>query len=113
MEKPTEEDIKQLEQIKQVEEVSLKQQETNIQSEASEKAQQAAADAQAAIDAANQKLAEIPTKIEDEIDNFNKTLKTLMGKNVSPKADINSPDFDINVALGDLNKILDNNKIII
>ena len=107
MEKPTEEDIKQLEQIKQVEEASLKQQATNIQNEAAEKAQQAAADAQAAIDAANQKLAEIPPKIEDELDNFNKTLKSLMGKNISPKVDINSPDFDINVAIGDLNKILD------
>ena len=107
MEKPTEEDIKQLEQIKQVEAASLKQQATNIQNEAAEKAQQAAADAQAAIDAANQKIAEIPTKIEDELDNFNKTLKSLMGKNISPKVDINSPDFDINVAIGDLNKILD------
>ena len=107
MEKPTEEDIKQLEQIKQVEAASLKQQATNIQNEAAEKAQQAAADAQAAIDAANQKIAEIPTKIEDELDNFNKTLKSLMGKNISPKVDINSPEFDINVAIGDLNKILD------
>ena len=107
MEKPTEEDIKQLEQIKQVEAASLKQQETSIQNEAAEKAQQAAADAQAAIDTANQKIAEIPTKIEDELDNFNKTLKSLMGKNISPKVDINSPDFDINVAIGDLNKILD------
>ena len=30
-----------------------------------------------------------------------------MGKNISPKVDINSPDFDINVAIGELNKILD------
>ena len=106
MEKPTEEDIKQLEQIKQAEEASLKQQATNIQNEAAEKAQQAAADAQAAIDAVNQKIAKIPTEIEDELDNFNKTLKSLMGKNISPKVDINSPDFDINVAIGELNKIL-------
>ena len=106
METPTEEDIKQLEQTNQVEEASLKQQATNIQNEASEKSQQAAADAQAAIDAANQKIAEIPPKIEDELDNFNKTLKSLMGKSFSPKVDINSPDFDINVAIGDLNAIL-------
>ena len=29
-----------------------------------------------------------------------------MGKNVSPKVDINSPEFDINVALADFNAIL-------
>lgn len=106
METPTKEDIEQLENINKVEEQSLKQQLTNIQNEAAEKAQQAAADAQAAIDAVNQKLAEIPPKIEDELDNFNKIIKGLMGKNISPKVDINSPDFDINVVIGDLNKLL-------
>ena len=30
----------------------------------------------------------------------------LMGKNVDPRVDINSPDFAIHVAIGDFNKIL-------
>lgn len=106
VEKPTEEDIKALDNIKNTEEISIKQQAENIKNEATEKSQQAMADAQAVTDKINQELAEAPQKIEDELDNFNKTLKTIMGKNVSPKVDINSPEFDINVAFADFNAIL-------
>lgn len=106
VEKPTEEDIKALDNVKNTEEISIKQQAENIKNEATEKTQQTMADAQAAIDKVNQELSEVPQKIEDELDNFNKILKTLMGKNVSPKVDINSPEFDINVALADFNAIL-------
>ena len=69
-------------------------------------AKQAEVDAQSIIDKANQELAKIPQKIEDDLDVLIKTLKMLMGKNVDPRVDINSPDFDIDVAIGDFNKIL-------
>ena len=69
-------------------------------------AKQAEVDAQSIIDKANQELAKIPQKIEDNLDVLIKTLKILMGKNVDPRVDINSPDFDIDVAIGDFNKIL-------
>ena len=38
------------------------------------------ADAQAVTDKINQELAEAPQKIEDELDNFNKTLKNNNGE---------------------------------
>lgn len=103
---PTEEDFEVLDGIKEIEEESIKQQTENIKNEATEKSQQAMADAQAVTDKINQELSELPQKIEDKLDEFNKTLKTLMTKNISPKVDINSPEFDVNVALADLNKIL-------
>ena len=65
VEKPTEEDIKALDNIKNTEEISIKQQAENIKNEATEKSQQAMADAQAVTDKINQELAEAPQKIED------------------------------------------------
>lgn len=86
--------------------ISTKENNAQVDIQKSSNEKQLLTDEQSATDKANQELAKLPQKIEDDLDEFNKTLKKLMGKNVSPKVDVNSPEFDMDVALGDLNSII-------
>lgn len=86
--------------------ISTKENNAQVDIQKSSNEKQLLTDEQSATDKANQELAKLPQKIEDDLDEFNKTLKKLMGKNVSPKVDVNSSEFDMDAALGDLNNIL-------
>lgn len=103
----TEEDIIAMETELEYDQASVKDQENKISNQSQELAQQELDKIQAITDDANQQLAQLPQKIEEKLDNFEKTLKSLMNMDTSDKKNPSSPEFDLDVKLGDLKKILD------
>ena len=58
------------------------------------------------VDSVNRNLAEVPMKIEDEMDEVKTMLETLMGKMIAPIVDPNSHEFDPNALIGQIKAFL-------